>query len=183
MTTVRIHTYTLALTGTSSCLSILGAMLIFFTFYKLPTIRNFTRQLLVFLTIADLMTAVGNLVATVRYAIVHSATDNAKTHCSVSMSNVTSPNVTQPYPYLPVDRDTDIVCSIQSYVTTFSNLSSFFWTFIIALHMFLNVFMKTDKSERFLTKMVFHIVSWGIPCKFSVPSFLNLFLFNILSFR
>ena len=166
MTTVRIHTYTLALTGTSSCLSILGAFLIFFTFYKLPNIRNFTRQLLVFLTIADLMTAVGNLVATVRYAIVHSATNNAKTHCSTSITNVTSPNVTQMYPYQPEGSDTDLVCTIQSYVTTFSNLSSFFWTFNIALHMFLNVFFKTDKSERFFTKLVFHLVSWGIPRKF-----------------
>lgn len=147
MPTVQIHKYTLALTGTSSCLSILGAFLIFYTFFKLPNIRNFTRQLLVYLTIADSLTAVGNLVATVRYAVVHSDFNNVSTNCS---------NVTQ-------DVDSDLVCTIQSYVTTFSNMASFFWTFVIALHMFLSVFLKTDKSERLLVKLIFHSVSWGIP--------------------
>ena len=150
MHTVQIHTYTLALTGTSSCLSILGAFLIFYTFYKLPGIRNFTRQLLLYLTFADLLTALGNLVATARYAIVHHEVNNVTTKCT---------NITE-------QPDSDLVCTIQSYVTTYSNMASFFWTFIIALHMFLSVFVQTDKSERFFSKLMFFTVSWGTPRKY-----------------
>ena len=150
MTSVQIHTHTLALTGISSCLSILGALLIFHTFYRLPAVRNFTRQLLLYLTISDFFTAVGNLVATARYSIVHTNVNHATTNCTNST----------------LQPDSDMVCTIQSYVTTYSNMASFFWTFFIALHMFLSVFVKTDKQERFFSKLLFLVISWGVPRKY-----------------
>ena len=55
------------LTGTSSILSIIGAGIVFITFWRMPEIRNFTRWLLLYLTIADFFTAVFNLVGVGRY--------------------------------------------------------------------------------------------------------------------
>ena len=61
------------LTGTSSILSIIGAGIVFITFWRMPEIRNFTRWLLLYLTIA----AVFNLVGVGRYlAINHDDLDD-----------------------------------------------------------------------------------------------------------
>ena len=54
-----IPDWTLAISGISSSLSIIGAVVIFVSFAKLPEIRNFTRCLLTYLTVADLLSAVG----------------------------------------------------------------------------------------------------------------------------
>lgn len=54
-----IPDWTLAISGISSSLSILGAVVIFVSFVRLPEIRNFTRRLLLYLTSADLLAALG----------------------------------------------------------------------------------------------------------------------------
>ena len=59
------------LTGTSSILSIIGAGIVFITFWRMPEIRNFTRWLLLYLTIADFFTAVFNLVGVGRYLAIN----------------------------------------------------------------------------------------------------------------
>ncbi len=48
--------------GTSSCLSLLGSMLIIYTFVAYRDLRTLARQLLVNLSIADLTVAVSHLV-------------------------------------------------------------------------------------------------------------------------
>ena len=54
-----IPDWTLAISGISSSLSIVGGIIIFASFAKLPEIRNFTQWLLTYLTLADLLAAVG----------------------------------------------------------------------------------------------------------------------------
>ena len=61
--TTIIHYSILALgcSGTTSLLSILGAICIIWTFCKIPEIRNFTRKLMLCLTLADLLSALGKV--------------------------------------------------------------------------------------------------------------------------
>ena len=59
ITVMTIPDWTLAFSGISSSLSIIGAVVIFVSFAKLPEIRNFTRLLLTYLTVADLLSAIG----------------------------------------------------------------------------------------------------------------------------
>ena len=59
ITVTTIPDWTLAISGISSSLSIIGAVVIFVSFAKLPEIRNFTRLLLTYLTVADLLSAIG----------------------------------------------------------------------------------------------------------------------------
>ena len=48
------------ITSTISCvLSIIGAVIIFGTYVRIPSIRNFTRRLIVCLTVADFLTCAG----------------------------------------------------------------------------------------------------------------------------
>ncbi|KAL3887377.1 hypothetical protein ACJMK2_027319 [Sinanodonta woodiana] len=51
----------------SSVLSICGAFVIFWTYGRISSVRNFQRTLLTWLTIADLMIATGNLVGTIDF--------------------------------------------------------------------------------------------------------------------
>ena len=134
--TVEIKWYNLALTGTSSCLSIFGCLVIFITYLKLNNIRNFTRTLLLYLTIADILTAFGNLVATVRYTLVYEGDGNPNIHvlnCSVKpQENSTVLSIIN----LESDKQKvssiyEGICRYQSFVTTFSNLSSFLWTTLL----------------------------------------------------
>ncbi|XP_052759717.1 G-protein coupled receptor 157-like isoform X2 [Mya arenaria] len=58
-------------------------------------------------------------------------------------------------------KDT-LFCTIQSVVTTYSSLVSFFLTVAIALHLFLAV-LRPQNSPRGLILPVANIISWGIP--------------------
>ena len=62
----QITNTAVALSATSCFLSVIGGVLIIATFLAIPEIRNFTRKLMVCLTIADLLSAVGYSVSVVR---------------------------------------------------------------------------------------------------------------------
>ena len=151
--TVKIYWFNLLLTGASSFMSLFGGFVIVLSYVRLRQIRNFTRTLLLYLTIADLMTATGNLVATIRYGIVHSShsvEDNWVQNCSEQASKAV---------YRPV-------CVGQSFVTTFSNMASFFWTAIIALHIWISVTFRSKKAEMTCAHIFFHVISWCVPCEY-----------------
>lgn len=57
----------LALTGLSSSLSVIGSLVIFLSFYK-DRVRSFTFRILVCLTVADFLNAVGNILGVIRYS-------------------------------------------------------------------------------------------------------------------
>lgn len=146
--TVTLALYNLVLTGTSSCLSIIGACVIIGTYFAIKEIRNFTRKLLLYLTVADLLTAVGNLIAVIRYAYVHGDSD-------VVTENCTAHHVTE----------YDGICVGQSFVTTYSNMASFLWTVIIAIHLWSSVVLRTRGTEIFFLHALYHVICWLVPCK------------------
>ncbi|KAK3594988.1 hypothetical protein CHS0354_019917 [Potamilus streckersoni] len=138
--------YTLAITGTSCCLSIFGAIFIAVTYCLLREIRNFPRKLLLYLTFADLLNASGNLMGTIRYALSKEGDkfrNNSKTiHSYANRSEV---------------------CIIQSFITTFSSIASFFWTVVIAVYIFTAVVYSSHVFKSVKAECIYHLLSWGIP--------------------
>ncbi|KAL3861114.1 hypothetical protein ACJMK2_007183 [Sinanodonta woodiana] len=138
--------YTLALTATSCCMSIVGAIFICLSYCRIAEIRNFPRKLLLYLTFADILTAFGNLMGTIRYLILKDGEKIANNSGTI-------------FYY----ASTNEVCVIQSFITTFSSMASFFWTVVIAVYMFAAVVHPSQVFKGVRAECVYHLLSWGIP--------------------
>lgn len=137
---VVVPSYTSYLTVLSCSLSIFGTAVIILTFVKLPEVRNFTRKLLLALTLADLLTAMGNLMGITRYIVVQSMENGCE-----------------------LLQKSDSVCIVQSFVTTFSSMVSFFWTTVIAVHIYLQIARSSSGMRSGLMLLGYHILCWGVP--------------------
>lgn len=131
----------LALTGLSSSLSVIGSLVIFLSFYK-DRVRSFTFRILVCLTVADFLNAVGNILGVIRYSRFGS-----------------SLVITQ-----PSSCDKDNLCVSQSFITVVASLSSFWWTFLAALNHLLH-YRGSHCLESRVMWILSHTVGWGIPRK------------------
>lgn len=60
------------------------------------------------------------------------------------------------------------LCQIQSFITTTSSLSSFFWTSSLAIYLYLSLVHSKLLLVRKLLP-VFHVVSWVLPLLISIP--------------
>ena len=99
ITNTSSHAYTvdvLILSATSCSLSIVGGIVILASCLLIPEIRNFTRKLVVCLTVADLITASAYLLSVVRYVNLYKAIED-------------------------VDEEV-VLCTVQSFFTTFSSV-------------------------------------------------------------
>ena len=152
---ISLPTVIVGLSFLSCCLSIIGAVVIFATYCLVNVAKNQTRRFLVYLTIADLMTAVGNLIGVVRYAL-REETEYILERKEMKYNCTT----------------TNSVCFVQSAVTTFSTLASFFWTSIIMIHILMTLITQQEWSK-LANRVIYHIVSWGVPCKLTIYCILN----------
>ena len=59
-------------------------------------------------------------------------------------------------------NSSDVVCKAQSAITTYSNLSSFFWTVIIATYIFISLVLQKSSVARKLVPL-YHVIAWIIP--------------------
>ncbi|XP_013393575.1 G-protein coupled receptor 157 [Lingula anatina] len=134
----KIPAYFVAITCLSCILSIIGSVLIIATYIAFREIRSTSRKLLVYLSIVDFFTALGNLIGVIRY--VYNYTNEISTDCD------------NPGP----------VCVAQSVITTFSSMASFFWTVMIALYLHVSV-VGGDSRKADRKVWAFHVLSWGIP--------------------
>lgn len=135
-----VNNSTLALTMLSCILSIFGSIMIFFTFAKLPQIRNLLRKLLLALTVADFFTAAGNITGSIRYALLDVDIVGCKRLA-----------------------DSDVVCVMQSFITTFSSMSSFFWTTVIAFHIFINITRRSEVTNSRLLLLGYSALCYMVP--------------------
>ncbi|XP_033763764.1 G-protein coupled receptor 157-like [Pecten maximus] len=140
----------LSLSGVSSCLSIIGATIIFLTYnvdVRNARIRQ-TRRLLMYLTVADIMTASGILIGTVRYALIH---QHSRT---ISFDE-----------HEHLCKFPDEICVAQSMITTFSGMASFFWTLVIGAHLIVSLrpTCAVEDPERPWNELKAHIICWGLP--------------------
>lgn len=118
----------------SGLFSLCGAFVIFGTYVAIPEIRNFTRKLIVCLTIADLLTATGVIISTGRYLY--------------KSNNATI---------------TNSVCLAQSVITTYSSLVSFFLTVAVGGYLFLTVIYHWNVAETRTVLIVINLVCWLVP--------------------
>ncbi|XP_062566879.1 G-protein coupled receptor 157-like [Saccostrea cucullata] len=130
-----------AITLISASLSITGGFALLLTYFKIPEFQTSVRKLLVFLTIADIFTASGYIIGTVHFLLLDSQHRNK----------------------------TDTLCEVQSFITTFSSLSSFAWTSIIAVHLYLLIRTQRDFRRKRFLKIMYHFSGWAIPAIICIP--------------
>lgn len=129
--------------GTASCLSIIGASLIIVTHLAYPELRTKLRQILVNLSIADLISATANLVGI-----------SINFYKYLDPRHVPSQN--------PQSDAYHCVCIVQGAFGVFGTNSSILWTMSMAVFMFVVVVMKQPRlAEKQLP--VHYILCWGLP--------------------
>ena len=132
------------LVGTASCLSILGASLIIFTYFAYPELRTTLRQILLNLSIADFISATANLVG-MSINFYHHLDDSKPYY---------KPNQTGVY---------ESICIVQGGFAVFGTDSSILWTMSMALYMFVVVVLKKPEFGERLYLVGHYIFCWGLP--------------------
>lgn len=156
---IELPTSILVCTYVSCSLSICGAITIFVTYCTVPQAKNQTRRLLLYLTIADLLTSSGNLLGAIRYSVKH------RHHRLLTDEDI-----------LEHCHHPGNICTVQSLITTFSSLASFSWTIIIGLHILLTLVYQSEWCMTTISKVLAHCVSWGLPFIITmVGAFKNVF--------
>ena len=122
----------------SSSLSCIGSLLILFTYWLLKEMRTVAQKIITLLSLADLFTAIGYLIAAWNFL----------SHFNVEDTNAC--NIFQ------------TVCKTQSFITTWSTLCSFGWTVALALHFYIIVrYLRQELvSKIFLAE---NVVVWLVP--------------------
>ena len=126
--------------GTASCLSILGAGLVIVTFFAYPELRTILRQIILNISISDLICAVTNLVGiSINF---YNYVDGTPQQFSSSV-----------YHY---------VCVVQAACRVFGTDASILWIMGMAVYMFVVVVVKRPQlGDRQLP--AYYIICWGLP--------------------
>ena len=141
------------LTAMMSVLSMIGCVIIILTYWLFPDLRTSGRQLLVYLSVADFLTALGNLIGIIWYALMR-------------------------YKML-TESQSDALCQSHSGLTIFSSISSFFWTVCIAIHLDVCI---VRRNSYFATRLVcpFHFMCWVVPGRFLINKLIFFFYRKIV---
>lgn len=137
-----IPRHTAITTILSSVASMIGSFLIIFTFLLWKDVRTVARAILVFLAIADFLTASGYLFGSIVF---------------LSYWNNTN-----------VDSYKSL-CTAQSFITTVFPISSFLWTTHLAIYLFVTIVLHKIKLAKKLF-IIFHLTAWGIPLLVCLPA-------------
>ena len=129
----------------SCSLSVLGSLLIIYTYARWKDLRTGSRSIVTFLAIADLVTASGYIVGSANY-IRHFREDGNTQQCATF----------------------NTVCQIQSFVTTTSSLCSFAWTSILAIYLYM-VIVKTKIHLANKLIPLYHVIAWSLPLTITLP--------------
>ena len=130
---------------TVTCLfSTCGAGLIIFTYAAFKDLRTIAREILVQLSVADIIVALSHLVGVL--AVLPRYTPKP---CELP-ENVTD------------FSDEDVLCEVQGGVTLFGTVSSFLWTIAVALYLLTIIVFERPRVARFL-RFAFYPMCWGIP--------------------
>lgn len=122
------------LTIIASFLSIVGCCLLVLTFILFRELRSTGRKLLVCLSVADFLTAVGNFIGIMWYT-------ERRTMDSVGSK---------------------VLCQFHASLTIFSSISSFLWTSAIAIHLFVCISLRNSQLADKLFRP-FLTVCWTLP--------------------
>jgi len=137
----------------SSSFSIISSLLIITTYFIWPDIRSVSRQIIVFLSLADFFTAVGYVIGSSNY--LQHYRDGSREHTINATWNTTE-NVTG-----SCEQFTR-VCVLQSCITTWSSIASFWWSTFLAFHLYITIV----KGKMALARKIFpvyHTLAWITP--------------------
>ena len=125
-------------------LSILGALLIIFTYIAFPKLRTTTRQLLVNLSVGD---------------IIVSASHGLGLYTNFDRFLFVLPDV--------AGRDT--WCNIQAAFTLIGDLSVFLWTTAVVINLLVTAASRsTDRVWKKALMATYYAICWGIPIIFAI---------------
>ena len=144
-----IPRHTAITTILSSVASMIGSFLIIFTFLLWKDVRTVARAILVFLAIADFLTASGYLFGSIVFLSYNRTIED-------SPGTEDSPSYTR-------------LCIAQSFITTVFPISSFLWTTHLAIYLFVTIVLHKIKLAKKLF-VFFHLTAWGIPLLVCLPS-------------
>ena len=133
--------------GIMCILSIIGAALIILTFIIFKDIRTRPRQLLVNLSLADMITAVFNLLGML-----------------INFEKYLD------YQKIPVENQTTLIndiCITQAAISQYATNASILWTISIAFYMFIVVVLQKDRLA-FILSPLYYLMSWGVPLVITV---------------
>ena len=136
------------LTVISGVLSIFGSSLIIVSYLLWKDIRKSTaRTILLFLAIADFLTAVGYLWSATLYLIMFSSVYNNNSNTNAINGSL---------------NNFHLACKIESFWDTYFPLVSFFWTAHLAIYFVVTlVFLKPELAKKLM--IPFHLTAWLIP--------------------
>ncbi|VDI32801.1 Hypothetical predicted protein [Mytilus galloprovincialis] len=143
----------IAVTITTCYLSIIGALIIFINLgrtYKRGEHISEPMKLLLYLTIADIFSAIGFLFGAIRFLYGDDIS---------------------PEKVLACHKENDSGCIAQSFLTTMSSMSFFWWTSIIAFHLLWSStdqeqsgsFNQSEHVRKDIQMFVYHLLSSTIP--------------------
>lgn len=135
---------TACLTIVSCSLSIIGCLAIFLEFIFVKP-KTASKWILVWISASDLLLSAGYVFGTSFF--INLRLDNNSNSILV--------------PRHGGDKLFCDLCVAQSFVTTLASMWSFFWTTILAVHLFLSVVLRNDRLSRRLMP-TYHVISWTI---------------------
>ena len=148
---VLFPAYAPTLTLVSCCFSVLGAAAIILTYICWKESRSTSRTILLCLALSDLISALGYIFGAGLFLETF--------HNAISVDAESAKNM-RPFWHM---------CELQSFVTTTAMMSSFWWTTILSLHLFLSVArMRLELSRRLFPLYLF--LSIAVPLAITVPS-------------
>lgn len=125
----------------SSSLSIVSSLCIIVTYFAWPEIRSVSRQIIVFLSLADLFTALGYVIGSANHLHYDGSRDNSSAAACEAFTRV---------------------CVVQSSITSWSSIASFWWTSILAFHLYITLVKGcVTLSGRILP--LYYFLAWVTP--------------------
>lgn len=122
----------------SSSLSIISSLIIIVTYFIWPEIRSVSRQIIVFLSLADLFTALGYVMGNANH--LQHRVDHTEVECDAFTR----------------------LCVLQSSITSWSSIASFWWTIILAFHLYVTLVKgRVSLSRRIIP--FYYFLAWVTP--------------------
>lgn len=126
----------------SSSLSIISSLCIIATYFMWPEIRSVSRQIIVLLSLADLFTALGYVIGSANHLQYDENNNTAGVTAACEVFTR--------------------VCVIQSSITSWSSIASFWWTSILAFHLYITLVKgHVSLSGRILP--LYYFLAWVTP--------------------
>ena len=134
---------------TSSLLSCLGSVLIVYVYARWPEVRSGSRAIITYLAIADFLTGFGYIMGSFNY-LYYTSHDTGNGTATSAADRDLCYNLFTP------------ICKIQSFITTASSSTSFFWTLILGIYLYMTVAKgRVHLAQQLLP--LYHVVAWGLP--------------------